>query len=196
MLYLATIATMAQTPGLDSCGPIYFADGADSNGAGQIQLLLNGTFDGCASKAASLAAYLGIQQNSIGLTNTYGVHGFIFDTIHFADGSCDRGVADERAAITALNAKFPAAGPAAFASSECPSDGPDVPGDPGCCIGLQCTPDPTNSSRCSAQPNATNVVKLLNVNLEAMCKTYPTAPGCAALPPPPPGKTNNTQANK
>lgn len=41
---IATIATMAQTPGLDTCGPIYFAEGVDSNGAGQIQLLLNGTY--------------------------------------------------------------------------------------------------------------------------------------------------------
>ena len=41
---IATIATLAQTPGLDTCGPIYFAEGVDSNGAGQIQLLLNGTY--------------------------------------------------------------------------------------------------------------------------------------------------------
>ena len=132
--------------------------------------------------------YLGIQQDSIGLTNTYGVHGFIFDTTSFADGSCARMIADERAAITALNAKFPAARPPTFASSECPPEGPDVPSHPGCCIGLQCIPDPTNTSRCGAQPNATNVVKMLNANLEAMCEKYPTASGCSNSP----GKTKQS----
>ena len=175
MLYLATIAAMAQMPGLDTCSPIYFADGADSLGAPQIQLLVNGTFDGCATYAEQLAAYLGIQQNSIGLTNTYGVHGFIFDSTSFDDGSCARGIADKRVTITALNTKFMDGN--SFAASECLSDG--VTSHPGCCIGLQCTPDPTNSSRCSAQPNATNVIKLLNANLETMCTEYPTAPGCA-----------------